>query len=156
MSGDITRGWGSSRLIKGSICQTELDVTSSTTFVNIPNMIHKLLGGMKYIIRGHVTGTSGSSGGAKLAIAGDGVLTASQFTATALNYNGTTLNAVSTTTTLGNAIGAATAVFTDFFFEGSIIVTKPGLLSVQLAQNVSNGTATSALVGSTVEFIATV
>lgn len=152
MSGFLTRGWQASRIIAAKVCKLELDVTTSTALVNVPGCSHKLLGGMTYIIEAHITGTAGASGGAKAAIAGDGVLTASQFTATASNCNGTTANARTTTTTLGNAIGAATAVMTDIIILGSIVVGTPGVCNLQLAQNASNGTATSAYVGSYIKF----
>ena len=148
MSGNITRGWNNSRVSATHVCQTEVDVTSSTTLVNIPNLSHQLLGGATYVFEGFITGTSGSSGGGKVAIAGDGILTATAFNCTASNYNNSTCNAQTTTTTLGNAVGAATAVSNTYFINGTIVVNKPGRLSLQIAQNVSNGTATSAYVGS--------
>lgn len=153
MSGDITRGYGSSRVLSTKICTAEVDVSTSTVLTTITGCQHKLLGGMTYEFEAHITGTSGGSGGAKFAVAGDGQLTTSQYTCTAANYNATTLNAQTTVTTLGSAVGASTAVFTDCYITGSIVVTKPGVLNLQIAQNVSNGTATSALVGSTFKII---
>jgi len=55
---------------------------------------------------------------------------------------------VSTTTTLGTAVGGATAAMTDFILRGTIVVGTPGVLWLQLAQNASNGTPTVANVGS--------
>ncbi len=152
MTGFLTRGWGTSRLLEAEIQQTQLDATSNTTLANIPNLAHKLNGGMKYVFQAHLTVTSDASGGVKVALLGDGGLTATQFKATAQNYNGTTLNALTTTTTLGSVIGAATAVATDIYITGSLIVNKPGVLRVQFAQNASNATVSSALVGSAIQF----
>lgn len=152
MSGNVTRGWGNSRLLEAGISKTQVDITSSTTLVSVPNLAHKLNANVNYVFQAHITGTAGASGGAKVALVADGGLVASQFSATAQNFNAGTLNAQTTTTTLGNAIGAATAAMTDIYISGSIMVSKGGTMRLQLAQNVSNGTATSALVGSTIQF----
>lgn len=153
MTGFITRGFGNSRIIEAGVSVVQLDVTSSTTLTNIAGLAHVLQSGCKYIFEGHITGTAGASGGAKVAIATDGSLTATQFTMTAMNFNGTTLNAQTTVTTLGSAAGGANAIITDVFVYGSIVVNKGGVCRLQLAQNTSNGTATSALVGSYMKFI---
>lgn len=148
MSGFLTRGWQNSRIISCKVSTSQLDKTSTTSASVVPGLQHKLLGGKTYIFRAVLTGTSGASGGAKFAIAGDSTLTATQYVANGKNYNGTTLNANSITTTLSNAVAAATAVFTDVIIEGSIVVNVPGVLGVFMAQNVSNGTTSSVYVGS--------
>ena len=148
MSGFLTRGWQVSRVLAAKVCATELDITSSTTFVTVTGCTHKLLGGKTYIIEAHITGTAGASGGAKATLAGDGILSATFFTLTGTNRNNATTNAASSTTTLGNAVAGATAVMTDIILLGAIAVNAPGTISLQLAQNASNGTATSAYVGS--------
>lgn len=148
MSGNITRGWANSRVVAAKMCTTEVDVTSSTTFAPVTGCQHKLLSGMRYIIEAHITGTAGASGGAKATLASDGQLTASFFTLTGTNRNNATVNAATSTTTLGNAVAASTAVMTDIILLGAISVSAPGILSLQIAQNASNGTATSAYVGS--------
>ena len=64
------------------------------------------------------------------------------------NYNGTTLNALTNTNTLGTAVGAATAVYTDFFLDGVIVVGTAGTLTVTAAQNVSTAVGTTVAAGS--------
>ncbi len=148
MAGDTTPGWARSRIIAEKMCSTQVDVTSSTALVTVTGCTHKLQSGGKYMFEAFITGTAGASGGAKVAIAGSGGLTATQFSCTARNYNGATLNANTTTTTLGTAVGGATAAMTDINVYGTITVGVGGVLTLQIAQNASNGTATSAYVGS--------
>ena len=152
MSGNITRGWGNSRVISAKVCPTQLDKTSSTALTTVTGCSHKLLAGVTYIIEAHITGTATANGGAKAAIAGDGILSANFFTMRGTNTNGATTNAVSTTTTLGTAVGASTAVLTDMIHLGAISVLKPGVASLQFAQNASHADTSSAYVGSYVKF----
>ncbi len=154
MSGSVTRGWINSRIISAKVSVTQLDATTNTTLATVPGCSHHLLSGKTYIFEAHITGTSTANGGAKAAIAGDGILSASQFTAVASNANGTTQNARTSTTTLGNAIGASTTVFTDIIILGTIVVNKPGLCSLQFAQNASHSDTSSAYVGSYIKFTA--
>lgn len=152
MSGDLTRGWGSSRIISAKISTVQIDKTSSTTLSNVTGCSHKLQSGATYIFEAHITGTATANGGAKASVAGDGILSATNFTATATNMNGIVANARSTTTTLGNAIGGSTAVLTDIIILGSIVVNKGGVASLQFAQNSSHADTSSAYVGSYIKF----
>lgn len=148
----ITRGWQASRVIAAKICGTQLDRTSSTVLTNVPGCSHKLLGGMKYIIEAHITGTATANGGSKATVGGDGILTTTSFTLTATNRNNATVNAAATTTTLGTAVAGATAVLTDYILLGAIIVATPGTASLQFAQNASSTDTSSAFVGSYIKF----
>lgn len=151
MSGFLTRGWQSSRVLAARACATQLDRASSTTLTAVPNCSHALLRGVTYIIEAHITGTATANGGAKAAIGGDGIL-AGTFTLSGTNRNGATTNACSTTTTLGNAVAASTAVLTDIILLGSITVTTPGRAYLQFAQNASHADTSSVYVGSYVKF----
>lgn len=130
------------------VCTAQVDRTTSTALTTVTGCSIALLAGATYIVEAHISGTAGASGGAKAAIAGDGTLSATSFTATGKNFNGTTLNALSTTTTLGNAVGAATAVMTDIDISGAIVVNAAGTLNLQIAQNASDAAATSAYANS--------
>ena len=152
MSGFITRGWQVSRVIAAKVCATELDRATSTVLTAVPNCSHKLLAGKTYIIEAHITGTATANGGAKAAIVGDGVLTANFFTLRGTNTNNATTNAVSTTTTLGNAVAGSTSVMTDMILLGSISVNVGGVATLEFAQNASHSDTSSVYVGSYVKF----
>lgn len=130
------------------VCTAQVDVTSSTTLVNVTGLAVALTAGATYNFRARITGTAGASGGAKVAMVASNSLTATSVSYTAWNYNAGTINAVTSTTTLGTAVGGANAVITDIIIEGSIVVAVAGTLNVQIAQNTSNGTATSAYINS--------
>ena len=123
---------------------------SSTTLNPVYSLGTVLSAGGAYYCWGHLHGTAGGSGGIKVALGTPAynTLTALQYRATGWLYNGTTLQAVTTTTTLGNAIAANTAAYTDLVFDATIVVNVPGMINVQAAQNASNGTATTVALGS--------
>lgn len=152
MAGDLTLGWARSRIVSAKSSTVQLDATSSTTFATVSGLTHKLQGNTTYVFSGHLTGVAGASGGVKVAMVSVGGLTTSSVTYTGQNFNGTTLNALSTTTTLGNAVGGANAIYTDFYISGTISVAVGGVLALQATQNTSNGTATSVYVGSNLVF----
>src|ERR1700753_4307126 len=114
MSGFITRGWQNSRVIAAKVSTVQTDTASSTALKAVTGLSHKLQGGKTYLFDGHITATATANGGSKLALFSFGGLTVSQFTMTGSNNNAGTVNALTTTTTLGNAVGGASAVLTDF------------------------------------------
>ncbi len=136
--------------VTATAATTQLDKTTSTALSTVTGLTTATLpAGTTWACHGHLSGTAGASGGGQVAVgAGGSGLTATNSSFTAKNWNGTTINAVSTTTTLGNAIGAATAVFTDIDIDGTIKVGVAGTLSVQFAQNASNATTSSVYVNS--------
>ena len=123
------------------VSTAQVDRTSSTTLTNITGLSVNVIAGATYNFVARVVGTSTINGGAKFAIGG--TATATSVSYTGKNYNGTTTNASTTTTTLGNAVGASTAVFTDALIFGSIVVNAAGTLTVQIAQNASHVDTTS-------------
>jgi hypothetical protein len=124
----------------------QVDRVSSTTLTNITGLSVNVLAGATYIFEAYITGTSTANGGAKFAIGGTATATSVSYTGS--NLNGTTSNARSTTTTLGNAVGASTAVFTNGNITGAIVVATAGTLTVQIAQNASHADTTSAYINS--------
>lgn len=133
-----------------AICTSSLSATTSTVLANVTGLSLNLVAGGVYRVQAHLTGASGASGGLKVAFGGTATATSS--TTTAWDYNGTTINAVTTQTTWGSAAMANTAIYTDLIIEGSITVAAAGTVTLQAAQNASNGTATTVLVGSTMTF----
>lgn len=127
-------------------CTSTLTAQTNSTLAAITGLSVTVTSGGVYNLRIRLNGTAGASGGLKVAMGG--TATVSQSNVTAWNYNTTTINAVTNQTTWGSNITAATAIFTDLIAEGSFVVTTGGTVTVQAAQNATNGTATTVLPGS--------
>lgn len=130
-------------------CTAQIDATSGTTgttLTNVTGMSVNVLAAGVYTIEAYISGVGTANSGMKLAIGG--TATATSISYNGKNYDGTTLNANSTATTLGNAVGAATAAFTDGVILGTIVVNAAGTLTVQFAQNSSHADTTSVYVNS--------
>lgn len=134
--------------IQQSRVTTQFDVTSSTTLANITGLTATLVAGHIYRFESNIYTTSNSGGGVKFSIAGTA-------TATSVIYDGFTTDAGVTTqgpraTSMASTVGAVTAVTAAYFrVTGTITVNAGGTFTLQFAQNASNGTASSVLVGST-------
>jgi hypothetical protein len=115
--------------------------TTGTTLTNLTGLSVNVTAGKTYIFQAHLTGTATTNSGVKFAIGG--TATATAVTYTIKNYNGTTINAISTVTSLGTAGGAATAVWTNGDIYGAITVNAGGTLTVQAAQNASHADTTT-------------
>jgi len=133
--------------IQQSRVSTQFNKTSDTTLANVTGLTATVVAGKFYRFEVKLYTTSNIAGGVKVAIAGTA-------TATAVVYEGLTTDAGLTTqsraTALATAVGAVTAVTAAYILiSGTIQVNAAGTLTVQFAQNASNGTASSVLVGST-------
>lgn len=133
--------------IQQSRVSTQFDVTSNTTLANITGLTATLVAGHIYRFEANIYTTSNSGGGVKFAIAGTA-------TATSVIYDGLTTDAGLTTqgrgTSMAATVGAVTSVTAAYFrVTGTIVVNAGGTITLQFAQNASNGTASSVLVGST-------
>jgi len=142
----VDKGWVDSSL-SGARVSTQFDATSTTTLADITGLTANVAAGKIYRFEAKLYTTSNVAGGVKVAIAGTA-------TATAIVYEGLTTDAGLITqsrgTALGTAVGAVTAVTAGYItISGTITVNATGTLTVQFAQNASNGTASSVLVGST-------
>ncbi len=133
------------------VCTAQVDRATSTALTTVTGCSVALLAGATYQFEAHITGTATANGGMKAAIAGDGTLSATSFSCTGQNFNAATENAATTTTTLGTAVGASTAVVTDMYLTGAIVVNAAGVLNLQIAQNASHADTTSAYVNSTLK-----
>ena len=125
---------------------TQFDKTN-TTLADVTGLTATLVAGKIYRFEAKLYTTSDVGGGVKVAIAGTA-------TATAIIYEGLTINAGTTTqsrgTALATTVGAVTAVTAAYItITGTITCNAAGTLTVQFAQNASNATASSVLVGST-------
>lgn len=124
-------------------CTTTLSAQTNTTLAAVTGMAVTVTTGGTYNFRVHLNGTAGASGGLKVAMGGTASMTSSN--ATSWNWNGTTLNAVTNQTTWGSNNTASTTAYTDLVIEGGFVVQTGGTVTVQAAQNASNGTATTVL-----------
>ncbi len=128
----------------GSVVSSAISATSGTTgttLTNIPGLSVAVTAGKTYAFQARVTGTSTANSGVKLAFANSGSTTSANYTC--IQNNGTTQNAHSSTTTMGNAVGAATTVFTDAQCWGVVVVNAAGNLTMQFAQNASHADTTT-------------
>jgi hypothetical protein len=133
----------------GARCTTQFDAvtgTTGTTLTNIVGLTVNVLAAGVYSFDVYLAGTATANSGVKFAIAGTATVTSISYTGA--NWNGTTQNARSTTTTGGNAVGAATAVYTDGRITGTVVVNAAGTLTVQAAQNAAHADTTSVYVNS--------
>lgn len=125
---------------------TQFDATSTTTLANVTGLTFNVEAGKPYGFSATIFTTSNVAGGVKLAIGGTA-------TATSIIYKGESDNGGTITdtrvTSLGSVVCAVTAATVeDCEIKGTILVNAAGTITVQFAQNVSNGTASSVLVGS--------
>lgn len=131
------------------ISTAQLDATNNTTIAIVPGLSVPLVAGGKYQCRGHLTGTSGSAGGVKMALVGTSGLSVTSLSITAQVWAGSSIGGLGTVTSLGSVSIGNTVAFTDIYFEGALVVNAGGTINVEVAQQASNGTTTSVLVNST-------
>jgi hypothetical protein len=134
-------------------CTTQTDATSSTTLANITGLTSFAVvaaGVYKFDI--NLSGTSGGSGGLKIAFK----LTTTTLTDLEACATGFTASAVAcqhtTTATDQASLFAQTAAVIGVRIFGRITVNAAGTMAVQMAQNASDGTASSIYVGSSATF----
>jgi hypothetical protein len=127
---------------------TQFDKTSDTTLANITGLSVNVIAGKSYKFESILYTTSNVAGGVKFAIAGTATATAIIYEA--IVTDAAALSAQTRATTLASAVGGVTAVTAAYCrITGTITVDAAGTLTTQFAQNASNGTASSVLVGST-------
>lgn len=143
----VNTGWFTDAGVKRAA--TQFDKTSDTTLANITGLSATVTAGRTYNFIATLFTTSNVAGGVKAAIAGTA-------TATSIIYEAETSSAgvpgavgTARATALATAVGDVTAVtVAKITITGTITVNAGGTLTVQFAQNASNGTASSVLVGS--------
>jgi hypothetical protein len=128
---------------------SDFSVTSSTALTNVTGLSVSVAAGRTYMFEACLQVTDAAAGGVQAAIAGTA-------TATAIQYTGYTIadNAIkgkANATALATAVGSTTTTETSGIVVqifGTITVNAAGTLTVQMAQNTSNATATIAKRGS--------
>jgi len=132
----------------------QFDKTSDTTLANITGLTRNVEAGRTYAFTAVLYTTSNVAGGVKAAIGGTATATSIVYEAEV--KDGSTFPALGTTraTSLATTVGDVTAVTAArITITGTIVVNKAGTLTVQFAQNASNGSASSVLVNSSFQLI---
>jgi hypothetical protein len=137
---------------------TQFDVASSTTLVNVTDLIIPAVDGQGPIIEvngvydlyAELLTTSNVAAGVKAAIGGTAKAVANTFTSQIQIVDGAAAvpvtNGRSTTLGTGAGVTAVTVAFVQIFAR--IRISATGNLTVMFAQNASNAAASSVLVGS--------
>jgi hypothetical protein len=128
----------------------QFDKTSSTTFSDIPGLSVTVASGLTYGFEAKLFFTANAASGVRASIGGTCTATAIVFEEYIINTAG--FAGVGKGTALGAvASGVTTATGDVIQMHGTITVNAGGTLTSQFAQNVSGGTASSVLVGSTMK-----
>jgi hypothetical protein len=127
-----------------SLCTTAFSVSASTTLADVEGLTTDTLDPGTYAFEINLITTAGASGGVKAALkqSVSGMLTSISAT-----VEGKTASAIAvtsfTTATDAASIIAATTAYVAVTVRGVAVVGLPGALKVQVAQNASDGTATT-------------
>jgi len=144
--------WGNSGLQQQqSRVSTQFDKTSDVTLANITGLTATLVAGKIYRFEANLYTNAAPNAGAKYSIAGTATATSVVFAGITGHSTGGTAG-TKLSQTLGTSIMDISGVGGEIFsttINGTITVNAAGTLTVQFAQNASNGTASSVLVGST-------
>jgi len=133
----------------GARVGTQFDKTSSTTLGDVTDLSVTVEAGRKYKFSAALDITTGGGGG-KVAIGGTATATSVAYTGKYIDNSGGTVIIYGRATSLGTAVaGSALGTSVIMEVEGSIVVNAAGTLTLQFAQNTSNGAPSSVLVGST-------
>lgn len=134
---------------KGITVTSDFSVTSSTTLVNVTGLSFDVLASHTYSFEAELFVTDAATGGVKAAIAGTATATAIQYTGYTIADN--SIKAKTNATALATAVGSTLTTETSGIvvrITGTITVNAGGTLTVQMAQNTSDATATIAKRGS--------
>lgn len=130
------------------VSPTTLTKTSDVVLEDVPGLSVTLQAGKTYLVRGRIVGTANVSGGIQLALVAAGGLTVTSMNISTLKLNTGASTAPSANATALGVIYNITAVYTDLYFDGVIVVNAGGTLKVQAAQNASFGTPSTVLLNS--------
>lgn len=136
--------WGGQKRVT-----SDFAVTSSTALTNVTGLSVSVQAGRTYTFEAELYVTDAAAGGVQAAIAGTATATAIQYTGYTIADNA--IKAKTNATALATAVGSTVTTETAGIvvrITGTITVNAAGTLTVQMAQNTSNGTATTAKRGS--------
>jgi hypothetical protein len=128
-----------------AVTTTQFNKTSDTTLANVTELSVNVIAGATYVFKAYLPVTSPVTPGIKVAMGGTATWTSVNETSYA--YTASAIATVNNTTaTPGTVLANAAAAYTTIIIEGTVKINAAGTLAVQMAQNTSNGTATSVLV----------
>lgn len=141
--------WNDLPLVQQSRVSTQFDKTSSITLSDITGLTANVAAGRTYRFEAILYTSSAITGGVKVAIGGTATATNIIYEAEVHQGGLTVVTGTQRATALATTVGDVTAVTTaKVKITGTITVNAAGTLTVQFAQNASDGTASSVLVGS--------
>lgn len=129
---------------------TQFDKSADTTLANITGLSVTTVAGRTYRFNSILFVDSSTLGGYKFAVSGTTTATAIVYNINVINNTTNAYTITSRQTAMGGSSGAATGTSEYAEISGLITVSSAGTLTLQFAQNVSNGTS-SVLVGSVFE-----
>jgi len=149
----ITNGSGGKGYLQqggDSRVAADFSKTSDTTLANVTGLSVTVGAGRTYTFEAILYTTSNVAGGVKFAIGGTATATSIVTEAIAFDAANTTEPVQTRAAALGTALISTTALTVAYVrITGTITVSAGGTLTVQFAQNASNGTASTVLRGST-------
>lgn len=139
-AGEVNRLTGLSARNSSSFAKT-----SDTTLANITGLTRNVEAGRTYAFSAVVQTTAAATGGVKFAVSG--TATATSISYEGILYNGAAVVAQTRATALNTTVCAVTnATAATCKIEGVIVVNAAGTLTLQFAQNASDGSASTVLV----------
>lgn len=139
--------------VTGNIVRQSATITknASVTLSDLTGLIQTVVPGT-YYFRANLAGTAGASGGWKVAFKYTTTVV-SVLQATSWAYTASAVAVAKTTTTTDQAsLIAATTAYTAGTIEGTMVVTTGGTVQLQFAQNASDGTDCTIVLGSSMQF----
>lgn len=153
LTGVTISGATISGTISGNTVRQSATVTANanTTLANLTGLVQTVVPGT-YAYKAVLAGTAGASGGWKVAFKYTSTVV-SVLQNTSWAYTASTVAVSKTTTTTDQAsLIAATTAYTAGVIEGTMVVTTGGTVQLQFAQNASDGTDSTIVLGSTMQF----
>jgi hypothetical protein len=130
----------------------QFDKTSDTTLANVTGLTENVEASRVYGFRAVIRTTAAATGGIKLSVSGTATMTNINYEG--ILFNGATVTAQTRATALDTSVCAVTNTTAGTcVIEGAFTVNAAGTLTIQFAQNASDGTASSVLVNSTLQLI---
>lgn len=123
------------------IVSSQFDKTTNTTLANITGLSQNVMAGLTYIFEAGLWVDADATGGSKYAIAGTATATAIKYDIMLLDEGTDAYTIVSRQTALAGSAGQAGTTAGFCLIKGMITVNAAGTLTVQFAQNASNGTS---------------
>lgn len=129
---------------------SDVTYTSTAALANITGLTVNVAAGRTYSFEAYLSFTDAAAGGIQAAIAGTATATAIEYDGWIIDSGANGIKGNTQATSLGTAVATATTTGTAgvVLIKGTITVNAAGTLTVQAAQNTSNGTPTTIKRGS--------